>query len=251
MKQILFILALFIITTLSSCQNSGIGQSISTEIKTNQGESGLNLEIKFIKGSSFNHPTFSFWVEDMEGNYIETLLVTDYVAKGIYGHGSLGPEKWDSKPGPVERPSTLPVWLHKHQKEAGGQLLPSPENPVPDAITSATPKGDFVLETVVKGNVPMKFRLMMEINQTWDWNSYWNNSLFPDDLEYKASCQPALVYAVTIDRNGPQAEYCLNPIGHSHYSGKNGELYTDISTITSAKEIVYKVCAVIKPSNKK
>jgi hypothetical protein len=247
MKQIIFLLSIVTITSLSSCRNSGISQTTSTTVQTNKGEDGLNLEIKFLKGKSFNHPTFSFWVEDLDGNYIETLMVTEYVAKGIFGHGSLGEGKWDSKPGPAERPSTLPVWLHKQLIESGGKLLPSPENPVPDAITSATPTGDFVLETVIKNKLPKKFRLMMEINQTWDWNEYWNNSLFPYDFNYKASCQPALVYAVTIDKDQPQKEYYLNPIGHSHYSGKDGELYTDISTITTAKEIAYKVYAVIKP----
>jgi len=247
MKHILLLLSIVTIASLSSCLNSGISQTTSTTVQTNQGEEGLKLEIKFLKGKSFNHPTFSFWVEDLDGNYIETLMVTQYVAKGIFGHGSLGQGKWDSKPGPAERPSTLPVWLHKHMVESGGKLLPSPQNPVPDAITSATPPGDFVLETVVKNKLQNKFRLIMEINQTWDWNEYWNNSLFPDDYNYKASCQPALVYAVIIDSNLPQKEYYLNPIGHSHFSGKDGELYTDISTITTAKDIAYKVSVVIKP----
>jgi hypothetical protein len=246
MKQVILFLSIVAFLLFSSFQNTGKSQSTSNSIQTNKGEKGLNLEIKFLKGKSFNHPTFSFWVEDLEGNYIETLLVTQYVAKGVYGHGALGNGKWDSKPGPAERPSTLPVWLHKHMKDSGGKLLPSPENPVPDAITSATPSGDFVLNTVVKNKLPKKFRLMMEINQTWDWNEYWNNSLFPDDFQFKVSCQPALVYATTIDCDKPQNECYLNPIGHSHYSGKDGELYTDISTLTTAKDIVFKVYAVIK-----
>ena len=85
----------------SSFQKPGKSQSNFGSIQTNKGEKGLNLEIKFLKGKSFNHPTFSFWVEDLEGNYIETLMVTQYVAKGVYGHGSLGNEKWNSKPGPA------------------------------------------------------------------------------------------------------------------------------------------------------
>jgi hypothetical protein len=246
MKNILLLLVIVTIASLSSCLNTGISQPTTTALQTNKGENGLKLEIKFLKGKSFNHPTFSFWVEDLEGNYIETLMVTEYVAKGIFGHGSLGNGKWDSKPGPAERPSTLPVWLHKHLIESGGKLLPSPENPVPDAITSATPPGDFVLESVIKNKLQNKFRLMMEINQTWDWNEYWNNSLFPDDFDYKASCQPALVYSTVVDCNQPGKDFYLNPIGHSHYSGLNGELYTDISTLTTAKEIVYKVCVQIK-----
>jgi hypothetical protein len=247
MKKIIFLLSLFTIVSVVYSQKPVKSHSAPATLQTNTGENGLNLEIKFLKGKSFNHPTFSFWVEDLEGNYIETLMVTEYIAKGTYGHGSLGQGKWDSKPGPAERPSTLPYWLHKHMDESGGKLLPSSQNPVPDAITSATPSGDFVLETTIKNKLPEKFRLMMEINQTWDWNEYWNNSLYPDDYDYKASCQPALVYSVMIDKDQPQKEYYLNPIGHSHYSGRDGELYTDISSLTTAKNIVYKVYAVIKP----
>jgi polyphosphate kinase len=33
----------------------------------------------------------------------------------------------------------------------------------------------------------------------------------------------------------------LNPIGHGHYSGKDGKLYTDISTLTTAKNIAEKL----------
>jgi hypothetical protein len=51
---------------------------------------------------------------------------------------------------------------------------------------------------------------------------------------------------VVIDRNQPGKDFYLNPIGHSHFSGADGELYTDISTLTTAKEIVNKVCVRIK-----
>jgi hypothetical protein len=36
-------------------------------------------------------------------------------------------------------------------------------------------------------------------------------------------------------------EYYLNPIGHSHYSGKDGLLYTDLSTFTTALQIAEKI----------
>ena len=248
-RKLLFIILIAGIIVIS-CQQKKIAESPLTVFQTNKGEAGTALEIKFLAGKYHNHPTFSFWVEDMEGNYIETIYVTQYLAKGIYGHGSLGAGKWDSKPGPAERPSTLPYWLHKRNVLSDGKtLLPSPESPIPDAITGATPPDDFILETVIKKPVPERFRLMMEINQTWDWNEYWNNGLHPDDINYNISCQPALVYSVEVDRNQPDKDYYLNPIGHSHYSGLTGELFTDISTLTTAKEIVNKVCVRIKNQN--
>jgi hypothetical protein len=241
---------LFIILVASymlvSCQEKKIGEAPLSVIQTNKGEKGIAIEIKFLIGKYHNHPTFSFWVEDLEGNYIETLYVTQYLAKGIFGHGSLGEGKWDSKPGTAKRPSTLPYWLNMWFRASNGKsVLPSPENPVPDAITGATPPGDFILETVIDKPVAQKFRVMMEINQPWDWNEYWNNGSHPGDFDYAVSCQPALVYSVIIDRNQPGKDFYLNPIGHSHYSGLNGELFTDISTLSTAKEIVNKVCVKI------
>ncbi len=76
----------------------------------------------------------------------------------------------------------------------------------------------------------------MEVNQPWDWNEFWTNKLF-DDIDYRSSCQPSLIYAVTVDLNDIDKEYFMNPIGHGHYSGKTGLLYTDLSTMTTAKEI--------------
>lgn len=56
---------------------------------------------------------------------------------------------------------------------------------------------------------------------------------------------PALVYAATVDLNQP-GEYELKMIGHSHYSGKDGNLYTDLSTFTTAHQIVEKLVVRVK-----
>jgi len=221
------------------------GRNIPQEYETlvvNVSGSGNTLEIEFQKGESFNHPSFVIWLEDLEGNYLETLFVTRYVATGTYEHGQLAPGKWDSKPGEARRPATLPYWAHKRGIQApDGLYIPSPETPVPDALTRATPFSNFRLETRMKAKQDKKFRILMEINQAWDSNNFWSNSKFPDDRDYFTSLQPALVYAVTVDPANPDDEYFLNPIGHSHPSGKNGKLYTDLSTLTTAKEIAYKI----------
>ena len=86
----------------------------------------------------------------------------------------------------------------------------------------------------------------MEINQPWDSNKFWSNNKFPGNLNYFTSLQPALVYAVTIDRESDETNYYLNPIGHSAPAGENGKLYTDLSTITTAKDIAEKIIVHLK-----
>jgi len=107
--------------------------------------------------------------------------------------------------------------------------IPTPRNPIADAYTGPTPEQSFILHTRLDEERLDKFYVMFEINQTWDWNEYWTNNKYPDDEEYKTSCQPAVVYSVLIDLNDPQEEYEMRIIGRSHESGANGELYDDIN----------------------
>ncbi len=218
-------------------------QIVRTAPENNAGK----LKIQFIAGEEFNHPSFAYWTEDLHGNFIETLYVTDYVAKGRFGHGEIETGKWKNEPGEVRRPATLPYWAHKRNIQApDGLYIPSPETAVPDALTSATPKGNFILETATSNSGNKKFRVLCEINQAWDANEFWTNNKFPEDKDYFVSLQPALVYAVTVDPNQPGKEYYLNPIGHSHPSGKNGELFTDLTTLTTAKKIAHKIVVRLK-----
>jgi hypothetical protein len=209
-------------------------------IETMPSTEGPRLEVHFARGKSFNHPLMAIWVEDMEGNYLQTLYVAQSIAKGVFLHGDASTGRW--MPGEIRRPAALPYWGHQRGIQAeDGLYLPSAKSPLPDAVTGATPKGDFVLRTRLNMDIPRSFRLLFEINQTWDWNEYWTNLKFPDDPEYKTSSQPALVYAVAIDRDEGINQWTLQPIGHSHYSGKDGSLTSDLSTLTTALQIAREI----------
>jgi hypothetical protein len=207
-------------------------------LEIDMSENGLELMIYFEKGEEYNHPTFVFWIEDMDENYIQTLFVTKAFATGIFEHGPLNDTLWGTAPGVATRPAALPYWWHKCDRGSIESMVPTPDNPFVDAYTGATPQGNFALRIKTDKVDTGKFRLLMEINQTWDWNEYWTNNKFPGDYAYKSSSQPSLIYSVTIDPSSTVKEYHLNPIGHGHYSGKDGLLYTDLSTITTALKIV-------------
>jgi len=46
-----------------------------------------------------------------------------------------------------------------------------------------------------------------------------------------------LVYMARIGPMNSREQVGFRLIGHSHYSGKNGEIYKDLSTMTTAKNI--------------
>lgn len=206
---------------------------------------GQDLKVLFSSGPEHNHPLMAIWLETMDGVYIQSLYVAESIAKGFFSYGDKSSGKW--QPGVLRRPAALPYWGHQRGiQEADGLYLPSTTNPLPDAYSGATPIGDFELETRSDEPLDGKFRILLEINQSWDWNEYWTNNKYPDDVEYKTSSQPSIIYAVTIDPASDIKEYNLNPIGHGHYSGADGVLYTDLSTMTTALRIAESILVVIE-----
>jgi hypothetical protein len=236
MKSYSLILIAFLL--LPACKSSRIQEEPKkTDLSANPSGTGPAVTLEFQKGKALNHPSFVLWAEDMEGKYLQTLFITRAVGTSIYDHGDASSGHWE--PGEIRRPASLPYWAHKRGvKEKDGLFIPSVENPIADAYTGATPPGDFSLSTRFDKEPPRKFRILFEINQTWDWNEFWTNNKYPDDAEYKTSCQPAVVYMAAVDLDEGSSTYTLEAIGHSHYAGKTGELFTDLSTLTTALEIV-------------
>jgi len=245
------IMASVLITACSSTRDgksSGRPKSAGFEtFSSNLPGTGQKLEVSFLAGKAHNHPTFAIWLEDQDGKYIQTLFITRAIGQGVFTYGDKTEGKW--KPGEVRRPAALPYWGHKRGIQAAdGLYIPTPENPVPDAYSGATPSGNFKLQTRPDTRLQGKVKLMMEINQTWDWNEYWTNSKFPDDVNYKTSCQPSLVYSTLIDFSNPAtAPLILTPVGHGHYSGKDGSLNPDLSTITTALNIASEISIRLLP----
>jgi hypothetical protein len=235
--MILSIATLTFCTTFSSGEKASRKKSEETLVFSTQvNPAGMPLEIFFEKGKAFNHPLMAIWVEDLDGNYLQTLYVAQSIAKGYYRHGDSSSGRW--MPGPMRRPAALPYWGHKRGVQAeDGLYMPSQAQPMEDAITGATPKTNFMLKTQTPKADARRFNVLFEINQSWDWNHYWHNNKFPDDEEYKTSAQPALVYKATIDLDSGNEIFEMKAIGHSHWSGANGELSEDISTITTALNI--------------
>lgn len=234
MKQFRYIiLALF----LGACNNSRIPiNEIPEHMSSNPEGKGNSIALTFIRGEGHNHPSMAIWVEDTSGNFLQTLYISQSIAKGVFRHGDSSEGIW--KPGEIQRPASLPRWAHQRgiQNEYG-TYMPTPALQVPDAYTGPTPGISFILNTRLDQPAEGPIKIFLEINQTWDWNWYWTNNKFPDDKEYISSCQPAIVYEVLVDPSLTGKEYRMLVIGRSHHSGATGELFTDLETLTSSLHI--------------
>ena len=234
MKYItVFLLLMFTAMLFHHCSTTAKTFEPTTYMHESSVPGGNNMTFSFKSGKAFNHPTYVLWMEDMEGNYLRTLFITQSYASGIFGHQMVGDSVWLKTSGASYQPAALPYWTHKKGLLKNGQLIPTPDNQFTDAYTGATPMGDLAFNTPVNEAIP--YRILCEVNQTWDWDKYWTNNKYPDSPAYKHSAQPSLICAVTVREGGK--EYFLNPIGHGDPKGETGNLYTNISTLSTAKHI--------------
>jgi hypothetical protein len=228
------LIALMLTLTISMSAKKP-NKEVFTQNNYGVNNTGTTLVLKFEKGKEHNHPLFAIWLADEKGNFIQTLYVSKSIGNGFFEHGSRKTGRWMA--GEIQRPATLPYWAHQRGiKNEYGTFLPSAKLSELDAYTGATPKTSFILNLKTEKQLAGKYKVMLELNQSWDWNEYWYNDKFPEDKEYKTSSQPALVYFADIDTNNLN-EIKLKPLGHSHYSGKDGSINTDLSTLTTALKI--------------
>ena len=247
-RHITFLLLLFAVaacSTLRDQKRAGITNTEPTVVLETYYEGrGIDMTVSLRAGKSFNHPLMAIWIEDTLGQYIQTLYVAQSIAQGIFRHGDPSSGRWE--PGVRRRPAALPYWGHKRGIQASdGLYIPEVSHPMPDALTGATPKGNFLLKSHSPANAPSVVRVYFEINQSWDWNRFWTNNKFPGDADYMTSSQPAVVYMAEVDLKQAGREYIMKAVGHSHWSGQTGEMFTDLSTLTTALEIADRITVVV------
>jgi hypothetical protein len=212
-----------------------------------------DITIDFVKGKHFWNPQLAIWLEDSSGNYLETLLVTTSTARGLFysGRSASNFKNTDrvkeEEDAPTRRVDALPYWSHKrNHKYSDGFYSPHPSQPLPDAITGATPRENFYFisgDSVIYKTT--SFRLMVEVNVAFDENEYYSEYDFLDDSLYHGGTgllgQPSLIYGTTIRNDDAQRYYILSLIGHGHHSGATGDLVSGMNTITTAKYVVERI----------
>jgi len=239
------ILAAFCVSTCNSKEiviTSGenkTGRDITLIVEGGEHYTHMLKVMKFFKVKTT--PQIAVWIEDTDGNYVETIYVTKRA----------GTQDWRKTPGegvPIEkirRKSSLPYWAHKRGVlYEDGLYLPTKDKPLPDAVTSASPKGSFSLVTKVPDTLT-KFVILAEFNNSGDFNDFYTEDAKPGDPGYTggiyAGGQPAVVYAVEIDLTSGAESYEMRLIGHSSPDGESGNLYEDTSKITTGLHLIKKI----------
>jgi hypothetical protein len=225
-------------------------------IVTKSDASGRDITLAFEKGEHYTHPLkinriitvnttpqIAVWIEDLDGRFLETLYVTRRA----------GTQSWRTSPDlpakKIRRPESLPCWSHRRAiVYPDGLFMPTRENPVVDAVTAASPKGDFHLETKAPGDMT-EFVILAEVNSSADFNGVFPIDAVPGSPGYSGgpwgSGQPSMVYAATVDLSSPAASWELIPVGHGSPDGTDGAVDPDLSGLTTATDIIKRITVLI------
>lgn len=180
-------------------------------------------------------PQMAFWVEDSDGRFVDTL----YVTRALSSAGFRSTDPLDDSV--IRRPEALPVWSHRRGTVyRDGLTIPLPGDTALDGVTAPTPLGHYDLVSGTAAGL-RRFRVLMEVNRSYDFNAYWHPDRFPEDPVYSgsgSSGQPSVVYAADVDLDSPERWVLLRPVGHGHPSGADGVLVPELTGIDTALELV-------------
>lgn len=227
--------------TLAAMALSCSGQNNNTEFGNG------NLKVSIQQGSGWLHdfpifwfikkknaPQIAIWTEDLEGNFLSTIYVSEKLAK----------QSWIAA-GENRRKESLPCWSHAQGKQyTDGLYLPTKDEPLPDAVTGATPKNGFTANIQMTGDIK-QFVVKCEFNHSVDFNENYPKDAKEEDSNYSGgkmgSGQPAIVFQVVVDLTNGQQEFKGKLTGHSSPDGSDGNIYSDTSKLTTALDIVKEI----------
>ena len=204
------------------------------KVMVTKGDEWLHDFPLFLGIDKKNPPQIAIWIEDLAGNYLTTIYVSHKIAT----------DSWQSNGG-NRRKEALPVWCYSRNVQySDGLYLPTNDQPLVDGISGATPQGSFDVKISPVGDLK-QFVVKIELNHSTDWNESYPKNAKEGEANYsggkEGSGQPAIVYSAAVDLNSSKKQYTATLIGHSSPDGSNGNIYSDISFLTSALNIVKEI----------
>jgi len=207
------------------------------KVEIEAGEHWLHDFPLFLGISKKNPPQFAIWIEDMEGNYLSTLFVSNKIAT----------EGWQANNG-NRRKEALPHWCHQRGViYDDGLMLPTLDQPFTDGISGATPKDSHTVQLSLE-NLNDPIVIKAEFNHSLDFNDFFPENAGKDDENYSGgkmgSGQPAIVYAGTFYPDDNDLELVI--VGYSSPDGSDGNIYTDLEKLSTSKSIVERISITIQ-----
>lgn len=201
----------------------------------NGAEKTASIRVLVTPGSEWKGkfpPQFAVWVQDSEGNFVQTLFATKRASK----------RSWIFAP-KSGRPESLPVWYNASGNEkafSGGEKLSTELENGLDAVTSATPKGSFDIVKKLRLDETKKYFVFAEVNKSFDYNEFYPKNAEKKSPEYSGvNGQPSAVYCAELSAENPEAK--MNLVGTGSLTGKNGSVENKTETLTTAKNLVEKI----------
>ena len=180
------------------------------------------IKIEIVPGENWKskmEAQTAVWLEDLDGNYLETLYVTNKAGKKSW---IFGPKEG--------RPEALPVWYHASKYSPKKDQNNSSSELKLDAVTSATNKSTLIFTREI-GDGP--YIIKAEFNTSFDYNDSYNKN------NSGVNGQPSVIYEAKIDKNS--GELVLNFSGTGSLDGTDGNIHKDTKGLTTAKSIVKEV----------
>ena len=151
--RMLFGLPIFAVLCLVGCggrggaSDRGVAYGDSTlQVVVEPGTEWLHDFPLFLGLKRRNPPQMAIWIESPEGAYLATVYVTRRIAS----------QSWRMAGG-------------------NGLYLPTREEPLPDAVSGATPRGGFEAR-FVRDTAWGRFVVKVEVNHSTDFNDTWPRS---------------------------------------------------------------------------
>jgi hypothetical protein len=237
MRNVFFIWGICILLTTSTCVNDG-----PVVLQTAEKNSGKKIIIRINPGEEWIHrtpfnapPQIAVWSEDGEGNFLNTI----YVSQKAATQGWVFADK-------NRKPDSLPAWSHRRGvRYADGLFMPTKKDPLPDAVTAATPRAQCTIITILPESPPVK-RIYFEFNHSLDWNDTYRKDL-PQVSPFfsEENGQPAVVYSAEID-TGRAGTVKARVSGHSDLRGRSGKIDPDVGTLSTALHIVDSITVTVE-----
>jgi len=246
---------------------------------TRQGAQGTKLTIDLRKGAYFHYPQYALWLETLDGAFIQPLFVTEKLARNDFANkvrlrnpqqvfnadiAAMDEATWQqtftsetltaAATQQRTRPESLPVFLHQLATKPTKAMATEPGAASAhvniDAYAGATLLDNFLLTTQSEQPLPAQFRLRLEINQSFDFNTFYSSDRFPNDPIYSGdgyNGQPSVIYEAIINTQSEQRFYPMALIGRGHHSGSDGIIHTDMENLTTAKQLIDRVIVEFTP----